>query len=299
MQFEINFTNGLSLLYQLEDSPIAKQWADLIVQRNVTECCKINHFMGWKTPEMIQEKINRLYELADYINTFAPEKVIKHEINDDTWRKALQIMHVHFPEMKNDPKYMGAWPSLTEYNDIIHWLESIFIKGNTDSGLLRLTLDFNKTIFEFYPLPDSAFEHYTPFFDFGSLCLHYTHVGRHAYELFSVNDFETPKEQFVPQRTFNASTRLSFFDNFYSTKQKQDLLMARWNKFYIDRGGKEFWGIDINDPKIAFGYCKLGQLIDIKENSVSLSIPTTPSELHDFRSKLIQTKVIDWNIKGA
>jgi len=302
MQFEVNFTNGLSLVYNLEDMPIAKQWANLILQRNITECCETNHFMGWATDEMIQVKINRLYELADYINTFSPDRVIKKEINNNTWRIALQEMHIHFPEMKNDSKYKDVWDSLTEYNDVIHWLESIYVSKNkfaSESSALRLTLDFNKSDFERLDIPDEAYKHFDPFFEFGALHLHYTHVGKHAHEMFAVNDFECPPEQFVPQRQFSASVRMLFYDYFFKLPQAKDALINRWKKFYEAKGGLDFWKIDIDDPKIAFGFCKIGQLSEIHENGERTKIPETLNELHSFRSKLIQSKVIDWNIKGA
>jgi hypothetical protein len=302
MQFKLNFTNGFSLVYNLVDKPIAKQWANLISQRNISECCSINHFMGWTTDEMIQEKINRLYELTDYINSFSPGRVIKQEINRDTWRQALQVMHVHFPEMKNDEKYRLVWDSLTEYNDVIHWLESAFIpakKFATESSLLRLTLDFNKTDFIRYDIPDDAYELFDPFYEFGVLQLHYVHIGKHANEMFAVNDFECPKEQFVPQRQYSASVRMLFYDYFYRFPQLKQVLMDRWKKFYEDKGGKEFWGLDIEDPKMAFGFCKIGQLSQIFENENNYKLPETIEELHTFRSKLIQCEVVDWEIKGA
>ena len=302
MQFEINFTNGLSLVYNLVDKPIAKQWADLIVKRNVSECCDTNHFIGWATDEMIQTKVTRLHELADYINTFSPDRVIKREINNKTWRVALQEMHVHFPEMKNDGKYKDVWDSLTEYNDVIHWLESTYMsksKFATESSLLRLTLDFNKSDFTRYDIPNESYTDFDPFFEFGALHLHYTHVGKHAHEIFVVSDFECPSDQFVPQRRFGASVRMLFYDYFFKTPQAKESIMNRWKKFYIEKGGIDFWKLEIDDPKIAFGFCKIGQLAEIHEDGVNIKIPETLDELHSFRTKLIQSKVIDWNIKGA
>ena len=44
MQFKINFTNDISMIYDLVDEEIAQQWANLIVKRNTSELCKINHY---------------------------------------------------------------------------------------------------------------------------------------------------------------------------------------------------------------------------------------------------------------
>lgn len=300
MKFKINFTTDISLTYDIIDEPIGREWATHIAKRNINECCKINHFNGYASDEMIQNKINRLYELADYINTFSPSRVIKQEINKDTWKVSLHEMHVHFPEMKNDEQYKDVWDSLTEYNDTIHWLESMLMTVWSDkisNSLFRLTLDFNKTVFEFYTIPEEAFNNFSPFLQFGGLFLHYTHVGKHAYEMLTVNDMLCPKDQFIPQRTFNGSCRLVFNDYFYPNDITKHIFLNKWKKFYTDKGGEDYWGYKIDDPKIAFGLLKIGELIDISKNNVSVSFPKTKEELHSFRKELVNTQVIDWEIK--
>jgi len=302
MQFQINFTNHISMIYDLKDEEIAQQWANLIAQRNTSELCKINHYVGYASEELINSRIQKLYELADKINEYDVTRVVKQEINKDTWKLALHIMHIHFPEMKNDPKYQEAWPLLTEYNDIIHWLESVLLcvwssKMKSESSLFRVALDFNKTVFEFYDIPENSYKLFTPFFKFGDLSLHYTHVGKHAVELFTVNDFECPSEQFIPQRTFNASCRLYLSDNFFNHSTLKDQYISRWNKFYNDRGAIDFWKLDINDPKIAFGYCKIGQINNIIVDGEDYNIPVTLDELNSFRNRIAESTVIDWEIK--
>ena len=303
MQFQINFTNNISMIYDLVDEEIARRWAISIQQRNVNEICNINHYTGYSSEVLINQRIQRLYELTDLINAYDATRVIKQEINKNTWQIALHLMHVHFPEMKNDIKYIDAWPLLSEYNDIIHWLESILLnvwsdnKKESASSMFRVALDFNKTVNEFIPIPKDAYKLFTPFTKFGDLSLHYTHVGKHALELFTVNDFECPPDQFMPQRTFNASCRLYLTDDFFSTDSLKEQQLARWNKFYIDRGEFEFWQLDINDPKIAFGYCKIGRINRILVNNQYYNIPTTLTELNRFREQIAGSIVIDWEIK--
>jgi hypothetical protein len=64
-------------------------------------------------------------------------------------------------------KYKEVWPSLTEYNDNIHWLESMLLTVWTDdidaNTMFRVTLDFNKTIFEFYTISDESFKNFSHF----------------------------------------------------------------------------------------------------------------------------------------
>lgn len=297
MQFQINFTNDISLMYDLIDEEIAQQWANLISKRNVTEICKINHYTGYSSDDLINTRIQRLYELADLINEYEAERTVKQEINKDNWKVALHLMHIHFPLMKNDIKYQEAWPLLTEYNDIIHWLESVLLDvWDSNTSLFRVTLDFNKVIFEFYDIPESAYKLFTPLSSFGDLSLHYTHVGKNSVELFTVNDLVCPPDQFVPQRKFNASCRLSFRDNTLVPEDVQSRYLSDWKKFY-NRRGKDFWKLDIDDPKLAFGYCKIGKLTKIILKGKVIKVPETENEITSFRNKIVNSEVIDWEIK--
>jgi hypothetical protein len=127
MKFKVNFTNNISIIYDLVDADIVKNWAELIKQKTISDCCKINHYIGYSDETVINSHINRLYVLSDLINQCIPDKVIKKEITKETWKEALQVMHVHFPEYRNDENYKDIWDNLSEYNDIIHWLESILL----------------------------------------------------------------------------------------------------------------------------------------------------------------------------
>ena len=294
-QFVVRFTGNVELTYTLFNEEIVDSWVTLIGNHTISDCCPINHYVGYATQEFVQSKINRLYELADLINTHVPDRVIKQPITSENWKQALHVMHIHFPELKNDETYQHIWTYLSEYNDIIHWLESTF---NQSSRHFRITLDFNKSNTTFLPIPDSAYKLFTPFSNFGYLSLHYTHVGKHAQELFAVNDLICPSDQFVPQRTFSASVRMLFTNNFHDTSAKQQILINKWKLFYNKRD-KDFWKYEIDDPKLAFGYMKIGELSGIRVNNSTVPIPSTIDELNEFRKLLVSLNVIDWKINGA
>ena len=295
-QFVVKFTRDIELTYTLVDEEIVEGWINLISSHNINECCDTNHYVGYSNLKFIQSKINKLYELADIINSYVPNRVIKQQVTLDSWKQSLQTMHVHFPELKNNNDYQHIWNELSEYNDIIHWLESTL--GNNGSSTFRITLDLNKASTTFLDIPNSAYKLFTPFSNFGWLLLHYTHVGKHAHELFSTGDTVCPKDQFVPQRKYSASVRMIFTDNYHDTVQKQQHLKFRWRSFYNSRSS-DFWGYDIDDPKLAFGYIKIGELTHIKISDSVLSIPKTSEELCKFRELLVETQVVDWKINGA
>lgn len=293
MRFRVNFTDNIKLTYNLIDHPIVNSWAKLITNQSIKNLCPYNHYIGYASDDLLNQRINRLYELADLINIHTPERVVKIEITKNNYREAINTMHVHFPLLKNNENYKHIWDILTEYNDAIHWIESTI--QNKWSGinllksrLFRITLDFNKSTSLFNDIPDSAFYLFDPETLFGELKIHYTHVGRHAQELFLANDLICPQDQFVPQRLYTASVRMYFTENYYIDKKK-------WELFYNKRG-KSFWKLDIDDPKLAFGYLKIGQLSKISIDSGDIEMPSTLQDRNDFRQKLANTKIIDWEI---
>ena len=293
MRFKVNFTNNISLTYNLIDHEIVDKWAEILQTRNLSHLSMDNHYIGYVSEEFLNNRINRLYELADHINEYTPERVIKLKINKDTYQEALQTMHVHFPSLKNDINYQHIWDYLTEYNDIIHWLESTVksvwqISDKYNSRYFRITLDFNKSNPEFAMIPESAYKLFDPNTVFGELKIHYTHVGKNAHELFVVNDMICPNDQFVPQRNYTGSVRMYFTDDFYINREN-------WIKFYNKRG-IDFWKLNIDDPRIAFGYMKIGQLSTINIDNIDVNIPTTDLDRHNFRNKLVNTSVTGWEI---
>lgn len=294
-RLNVYLTNNIKLSYDLIDHEITTSWSNLIQAKTVTDLCPINHYVGYASEEMIQSMITRLYELADTINTEVPNRVVKQVLSKSDWAKPLHLMHIHFPDLKNNEAYKHIWNVLSEYNDIIHWLESILRnvwESNTltESSLFRITLDFNKSHAEFLPIPDDAYRFFTPFVEFGDLMLHYTHVGKHPHEIFTVHDEVCPKDQVVPQRTFSASVRMQFTDNFYKNPATKTVLLHKWKQFYNLQGGKDYWGLDINDPKLAFGYLKIGKLVDTQ-------IPKGLDEMCEFRKLLVSSKVTHWEVE--
>lgn len=296
MKFTVKFTEGCKLQYNLVNHDIVNTWASQITNHTIDDLCKNNHYVGYASKSLVQSKIDRLNYLADTINGRVPNRVIKQPIGFDNYNHALSIMHVHFPELKNDSNYQDIWDILTEYNDIIHWLEAT-LPLLDQSIFFRITLDFNKSKTAFIPIPESAYKLFTSECCFGDLLLHYTHVGKNANEMFMTKDYVCPKDQFVPQRTFNASVRLHFFNNFHDTEESKNKLQQLWIDFYNKRGGKDYWGYDIDDPMLAFGFMRIGSLSSITLNDNDYEIPKTIDELNYFRDKLVNTEVISWNVE--
>ena len=268
MILQINFTGRIKLFYRINTEILAvENWAKLIDSVKVKDLCDINHKSATGNKPLVDQRINRLYELADILNKAIPNSIIRESLNVDNRQEVLNRMHVHFPNIHNDPKLQKFDSAATEYNDIIHWLENEF--RCKDSSRFKIFLDFNKSGCSFYDIDPSDYKWFTPFIRFGDLSLHYTHVGRHARELFSARDLTCPKDQFVPQSTYSASCVLWFMNNVFDDPNFKNQYILDWKQFYKDRGDKRFFGYAIDDPNLRFGYIKLGQLekitVDRKE----------------------------------
>lgn len=296
MRFNVRFTNNITLSYSLIEDTIVNEWKTLIEKHDINDCCPNNHYNGYATIEFIQSKIDRLISLADIINLRVPDRIIKQEITLDNWQQPLSVMHVHFPDLKNQEEYKDIWNLLTEYNDIIHWLESI-LPSYQNSDLFRIFLDFNKSNTTFLDIPDEAYNLFYPYLYFGELFLHYTHVGKNAYELLITKDTVCPSDQFVPQTTFSASVIMNFTNNFHLTIEQQQSFIDDWKRFYDSRGGKDFWNYEFTDPKLALGFMKIGQLDKIYIDDQPYNIPDSLDEINSFRKKLVDSSIIDWVVE--
>lgn len=304
-KFEITFSDNTVLTYTLITDPIVDQWVTLIQERTIEDCSPFNHYIGYASEQAISDKIANLYRLVDTINGHFPDHITKLEITRDSWESTLHIMHVHFPELKNDTAYEFIWDYLAEYNDIIHWLEHILpnawspARFKSKSSTFKIILDFNRVPIAPLSIPEESYNLFSMFHGFGDLQLHYTHVGKNAAEIFYTTDLVCPEDQFVPQRIFNASVRMHFTDNFFDTPIKQKIQAAKWQQFYDKRGGFDFWKYTIDDPKIAYGYIKIGKLESIVIDGTILAVPNSLEDMNSFREKLSSTTVKTWKIKGA
>lgn len=306
MKFIVRFSSNIKITYGLVDDPITTLWADEISRFTINDCCKINHFTNFANEEKILKRVERLYQLADIINENVTEKIKICPIPDIDYKSTMQnlaVMHVHFPEMHNDPNFIHLDAILSEYNDSIHWIEgtipSLYIDDiSKKSMFFTVNLDFNKNIqSNRQEIPEQSYKLFHPYVNFGDLNLGYVHVGRHAQEIYFTNDLICPKDQFLPQTLFTGSIMMMFTNYFQSTDEEKTKFLNSWKKFYHDRGGIDFWGLELDDPKLAFGSIKIGEIEKIVINQQDYKIPKTLDELNRFRNLLVETEVLSWEIE--
>lgn len=251
-----NDANSFVLTYELASHHAAQAWAHIMNSLSVGSLRE--NFNPWHGPQVSpDDKINRLHELIDLLNEWLPDKIQdRWDYNDP--QSSLNKLHIHFPEQLNNETDITKLKQLVEYNDTIHELEDIIRSSQYKLIWILLLPKSDETI----ELHDSDYIHFKPQREFGELCLHYPHVGRHVLELVKSRDYSCPKDQIVTQTKISAYHSLRFYDDPIS----EDRYKLGLINFYYRSKLKEL--IEINDPKIAYGYLPIGKLVELDGETI-------------------------------
>ena len=267
MQYTVEFANGGWAQYQLVECKTARQWAGIMQKMTVKDRCPRNTIMGQAPRDQIQQKCQRLQQLAQQLHTYNSSVWLpRTELTADTVLEWLSPMHQHFPEMHHDPRFRSILPILEEYNDTIHWLETVI---RSPHGV-DLKLDF-KGVHPTLPIAEEDLDRFSTGWSSGAITLHYAQVGRHTAELFWSQDITSPRQQWIPQTLHTASCYLRF-------RARQAIEPRTWAQYWQQRGGLSFWGLAPTDPQLRLGYIQLGHMV-AQENLDPLS------------------NIINWNIE--
>lgn len=299
-QVRFNFDSGLELNYQLLNTESARFFADSVCLLTPADICPTSLKNGFDSELIIPERIERLYAVASSINRLYPGQVNIVPLEPD-WRSALQQMHTHFPDLTNNlppEELQRATPLLGEFNDLIHWLEKELNRKHNgsllDKSWATICLDFNRApACRHVSLPEADYQYFTHQLYFGNLHLHYDNVGRHPWELFGSKDYICPPDQVISQNQISPSCNMYFNDWDLLRQQKLALSLdkykASFDKFYHERGGQDFFKYSLNDPKLAVGYLKIGELVNIQQYD---SIPARDA----LRKQLATSTLTEWVI---
>lgn len=267
-------SNTLTLTYKLEQHRPAQVWASLVASAKIESLrSNLNPWQNFNK-NLLTERISKLENLIDQLNTWLPDhNKITGKWNHQNHQESVNRLHVHFPEQEKTETDDTRRSQLTLYNDLIHEIEDLTIRPNESRPHLLICPDTNTRI----NLEEADYKYFKACHSFGSLCLHYCHVGRHPYELYSANDFNCPVNQIIPQNSISTYHTLRFYDTPY---------MEHWHKgrffqFYQVSTLKQL--IDFNDPKMAFGYIGLGKLVtDVEKDDILKSVCDC-SEIIDWK----------------
>ena len=262
----------------MQDHDTAQTWASLIEQVNPSYLREtLNPWQNFGTTDLNQ-RIDRLEQLIDELNAWLPDdKLIRKKWDHYNHQESVNRLHVHFPEQEKNERDEARRGQLSEYNDLIHEIEGMTHSTEKVRPYLLLCPDGLSNV----PLTD--FTNFSAQRHFGELCLHYCHVGRHPFEVYSAGDLFCPIEQIVPQHAINAYHTLRFYD---------DDFLEHWHRQKF----KQFYKrstlqsvVAFDDPKMAFGYITLGNLVKVN-NSFDFT--------KDYVYNLVRScnKVVEWKV---
>jgi hypothetical protein len=265
----------VTLTYKLEQHRPAQVWAGLMHSATVSSLRPtLNPWQNFDK-SVITERITRIEKLIDEINEWMPDQnKIIGKWDHNNHQESVNRFHVHFPEQEKtetDPLHRSQ---LSEYNDLIHEIESLAVISFTPKPRLLICPDRYDNI----PLMDDDYKLFRARRFFGELCLHYCHVGRHPYELYAAGDVNCPIDQILPQNSMTTFHTLRFYNDEYMEHWHK----GRFQEFYDRSTLKQV--LDFNDPKMAFGYITMGKLMS----------SNTQQEVLDLVSNC--NKIIDWKV---
>ena len=238
----------VDLTYKLNSSPVSQIWAKLMTKVSP------NDIRPYSTPwrgifKDLNQKIVELNEVIESLNQWLPEK-IQGTWDDNDPNESLNRLHVHFADVENQEAYRDNVGQLPRYNDLIHEIQLLSWIKKTGKENMQLIICPENDSINYVDIPEESFKEFTHLFEFGDLVLHYCHVGKPPFSIFIDRDSDIPRDQIVPQTSIYAYHSLRFFDLNFDKKYFDD--------FYKD--SKIDWPFELNDPRLAFGYIKMGKL---------------------------------------
>ena len=246
-------TDTVTLTYKLEQHRPAQIWAGLMSNAKVENLRPTLNPWRDFDKSILNDKVKYLLEVANKLNKWLPDSnKITGEWDYTNHQGSVNKFHVHFPEQEKTETDCERRSQLSEYNDLIHEIE-ILALGNNKKQIPHLLICPDN--YDMIPLQDQDYKLFKAKRNFGELCLHYCHVGRHPFEVYAAGDINCPVDQIVPQTLISCFHTLRFYtDDFMEHWHK-----TRFRNFYEVSTLKHI--LKFNDPKMAFGYIPMGKLI--------------------------------------
>jgi hypothetical protein len=252
---QFTFSCGTSLSYALNSSKTARMWCNMLSQMQTDYLLRsvVNHRHGFASLGEITRCVERLKKCLVVLG-FELSEPIHH----GNWHTVLNALHVNFPEFFKGDFDHSKFQTAHEMNLLIHWLEYELANLYENQEKYLFNLDFNHHAPAYNLKTDFAEDEYgyfSPDLQFGNLHLHYIFIGRHFLEMFDAQDLVSPAHHFVAQHAFNATCGLVFSEPRDHAKTDADM-----RAYYKQRQGVQFFKYPYDDPKLAKGFFKLGQL---------------------------------------
>jgi hypothetical protein len=248
--------DDLTLTYNINDTSIAQRWAELLAES--IEKYSIDdpeRLYGFDTETLERQRaIDAINKCVDTINDYKPgfvERRMTAELIQDDLNYLHHIFEVYHGMLNEPHEFYLAAPTevrkaLGQLNLEVHRCEAMA------KGTIRKMLPTHLVTYYDMPrgpehrlLEDADYEHFTDFYEFGTVYLLYVEIGKTLQDMSIDNDDHISDEAYKPFRNYASDFVIRYFGTSHETwnnyrklfrkhyEENQDFYNARYNYSHI------------------------------------------------------------------
>ena len=248
--------DDLTLTYNINDTSIAQRWAKLLAES--IEKYSIDdpeRLYGFDTETLERQRaVDAINKCVDTINDYKPgfvERRMTSELIQDDLNYLHHIFEVYHGMLNEPHEFYLAAPTevqqaLGQLNIEVHRCEAMA------KGTIRKMLPTHLVTYYDMPrgpehrlLEDADYEHFTDFYEFGTVYLLYVEIGKTLQDMSIDNDDHISDEAYKPFRNYASNFVIRYFGTSHETwnnyrklfrkhyEENQDFYDARYNYSHI------------------------------------------------------------------
>jgi hypothetical protein len=248
--------DDLTLTYNINDTSIAQRWAKLLAES--IEKYSIDdpeRLYGFDTEALERQRaVDAINKCVDTINDYKPgfvERRMTSELIQDDLNYLHHIFEVYHGMLNEPHEFYLAAPTevqqaLGQLNIEVHRCEAMA------KGTVRKMLPTHLVTYYDMPrgpehrlLEDADYEHFTDFYEFGTVYLLYVEIGKTLQDMSIDNDDHISDEAYKPFRNYASDFVIRYFGTSHETwnnyrklfrkhyEENQDFYDARYNYSHI------------------------------------------------------------------
>ena len=248
--------DDLTLTYNINDTSIAQRWAKLLAES--IEKYSIDdpeRLYGFDTETLERQRaVDAINKCVDTINDYKPgfvERRMTSELLQDDLNYLHHIFEVYHGMLNEPHEFYLAAPTevqqaLGQLNLEVHRCEAMA------EGTIRKMLPTHLVTYYDMPrgpehrlLEDADYEHFTDFYEFGTVYLLYVEIGKTLQDMSIDNDDHIGDEAYKPFRHYASDFVIRYFGTSHETwnnyrklfrkhyEENQDFYDARYNYSHI------------------------------------------------------------------
>lgn len=235
--------NPITLNYQIHTTNVAQKWANKLNEaiQNNYPIDDPKRFYGFNDIETEKQfAIKSLNNCIDVINNYKPNFVTR-KLNDDVDQDTLNYLH-HIFEVyhglldKPHPFYVDApievKKALSDLNIYVHRCELFLSQVGRKILPRHIVTCFSMSRQNL--LDDEDYQHFTDFFEFGTIYLLYVEIGKTLEDLSKDNDHYIGDDAYKPFRHYSSDFVVNFFTSSTETWKTNRLRMSEYYKKHKD-----------------------------------------------------------------